>query len=690
MTKSNFGKYFRYKLGKSKSSIIIFAILNFLSTILPCIILFNHCNYVKTLIETYNDFDYYGPNIMENVYNIMKISAAVCMIMITVTTVKSVKIYYDRAAMDTLGCLPLSYGERFWGDLLSSFCANFISLAPFSVVTVILINAMKPLMNIILESAPYFSETTEIIEMIPYLVFVLMFVYIGIYAVTTFINSCCGKFGSAVLFSFVAMAVIPGIYTVYANYFFSFVIGADKYNEIASNVGMLPPFGSIFSIMMRFIDPGISYAEKFDLRYFIEQPRYPIVSIIVFAAFLAGAYFIGKKRKAEKTGESFMFKAVFHILSLTLLVLMIGAVYLSFFEKEGTIGIIKVLLISFLFYIILELSQNKSFKGFWKTVIRFSAVFGTCIAFVMIVKSTNSFNFYKKLPSEGSITEVRISGEYFYSGLIGDGNEGYIYKSKDSVSVILGEHKKLLMSDDIKTGSKLNITYITKGGGKFIRRYSVVNDSEAIKSFSKTVKALEEFDPSVLGILNNSDFSGMKADFDRLDGRSDLPHGIIRGDKLNELAELLRYDIENHYFEDSRSIGYLIFREKQSGTTLGNYRISEDYEETVKFLNDRSNYVDSYDDNPAGNSGTTIYSISYDTNKEEGLLTDIYISFSEDDPSEYAKELLSYIEPENSTDEYSPDIWVADDKYNGYGIRIENRNAAIRATIKLFREKYAR
>lgn len=237
-TNGNFVKYFLYKLDRRKSSIIIFAILNFLSTIMPCIILSNN---IKKGIRS-----------NANIFYLMTVSAVICMIMITRTTVKSLKIYHDRAVMDTLGCLPLSYGERFWGDLLSCICENFISLVPFSIISLIITNSIKSVMREISGTDMLSYVETYIPDMLSKLIIILIFVYIGIYAVTTFITSCCGKFGSSVLFSFVAMAVPPGIFTAYANYFFSFVTGADTYKEITLNVGMMPPFGVIFALAFHF------------------------------------------------------------------------------------------------------------------------------------------------------------------------------------------------------------------------------------------------------------------------------------------------------------------------------------------------------------------------------------------------------------------------------------------------------
>ena len=674
-TNGNFVKYFLYKLDRRKSSIIIFAILNFLSTIMPCIILSNN---IKKGIRS-----------NANIFYLMTVSAVICMIMITRTTVKSLKIYHDRAVMDTLGCLPLSYGERFWGDLLSCICENFISLVPFSIISLIITNSIKSVMREISGTDMLSYVETYIPDMLSKLIIILIFVYIGIYAVTTFITSCCGKFGSSVLFSFVAMAVPPGIFTAYANYFFSFVTGADTYKEITLNVGMMPPFGVIFALAFHFINPSTGYI--FNLDYFINQPRCWIVSILIIAAFIVGAYFIGEKRKAEKTGEEFMFKSVHSILSLTLIMMIIGVFSSNFSKDKGIVGILLILFVSFLVHIVIELTQNKKLKGFWKSFLRFAAVSGACFAFLTVVRMTNSFDFYKKLPSESSIKEVRVSGMYFFSATPFGENQEHIYRAKESVSEILSEHKKLLLSDGLETGDALKITYVDNSSGEFTRGYNIKNDDKPLKNFKDSINSLEEFDPSIFGVLNNSDFSGIEAVFNRHNSKDNtLPYGPVRSDKINELAKLLKYDLENNYFNDSETgrdtLGILYFRDEQSNkynNHPGDYRILTTYKDTIEFLNDPGNYVS------AGEETAAIYD-THCNNKSNSALAYISINVSEDDTSEYTKELLSYIEVKDTSGEYSADISIWDNYgVEKYGIRAENEKAAVKALLKLFREKYA-
>ena len=696
MSKSYFGRYFLYKLKHLKYLMIPFAILNFMTAVLPQIIMYNS---IKSQTD-YIGFDgfinvgfYFWDGADSVAFKVMGFFAAICAVMITVTTVRSVRIYHDRAAMDTLGCLPLSYRERFWGDLLSPVCANFISLIPFYCVSLIIESAAQPLIRYLDTSySNYMYSLTRAMHNISTFTLLLIIAYLGIYAVTAFISSCCGKFGTAVGFSFVAMAVIPGIYTIYANYFYTNAIGADAYWEICSKVGMLPPFGAVFSIFMRKIDPFITYEQQNDFNYLINRPVCFIVPLLVIAAFLLGAYYIGKKRKSEKTGEGFVFKSVFYVLAMTLLVMVIGLVSFPSIISNAiggakTASLYIILPLAFLFYSALEISQNGGFKGFWKTVIRYAATVGACLAFMTVVKETGALGYYKALPSENNIREIRVSGEYFYSNYME--TTEHVYKAPESVSTILSEHKKLLDGGGLTTGHKLFVTYVTKSGSEIRRGYTIEGADQPIRDFSYAVNSLQEFDPSVLGIIGNVDLDGWTAEFD-IYGRNEegLPEGDIRVEKLPELAVILRRDIENYYFDDSETgrstVGNMIFENEHGEWSV--YKILYTYEDTLAFLSDPSIYEEK--ENGEDKNTATSFHVTYIAgDSEDGLLSDISVTISADDTSGFAEDLWSYIEPTNNLNHNPPCFIITDDRGSkNYRIKYGFEYDAKKALLYLFRD----
>lgn len=695
MTKTNknyFGKYFRYKLGQSKPIIIIFALLNFFTAvILPYYLLAISGNYT-TKVNPDNPYELIAIQDFSYAFTPMFMVVIIGAIMITITTVLAMNIYHDRAAMDTLGSLPLSYRERFWGDVLSSMFVNFVSFIPSFCVSAILENIVfknKITQNGLIYN-PGYSSVKVISHSLTVFLLLTMISYIGVYAVTAFIKSCCGRIGTAVIFSFIAMVAVPGIYAVYGRYFYSYAVGVDMSNEICSKICLLPPFGFIFSLFMRQLDAFLSFEELNNLDYIIDRPVCIILPVLIIAAFFAGAYYVGKNRKAEKTGEGFVFKSVFYILLITLLIMVFGLTSSYLLVEKGAFGLLVIVILSFVLYFALEFSQHKSFKGSWKTVIRYAAVLGACIAFMTVVRATDAFGYSKKLPKMSSIKEIHVSGEYFFSEYGVLGAEGHTYRSADSVSAILNEHKKLLEEDDLKTGYKLVIRYVTKGGREITRGYNMfTNGDEPIKNFSYAVRDLKEFDPSILGVLGRSDFSGLEAEFHRYDSDDHgLPSGYLRRDKTEEFAEILRSDIENFYFDDSETrkntVGDVRFYNIKDNYhfSLNTYMILDVYEATIEFLSDPENYVVSdKKDEPK------IYHVSYKTNGLEGTLSNISVTVSKDDTSEYAKELLSYIKPTHSINSTPPCFIIRDE--NGdimYEISRENEQAAIKAMLDLLRE----
>ena len=392
---------------------------------------------------------------------------------------------------------------------------------------------------------------------------------------------------------------------------------------------------------------------------------------------MLGAYLIGKKRKAEKTGEGFVFKSVFYVLVMTLLMLVVGLTTIQTYDNKS-ISWAVILPLAFVIYSALEVSQNNGFKGFWKTVIRFAAVTGACAAFMAVIRETGSFGYYKVLPTESSIKEVRVAGDYFYSSEWSMNVTYHTYRSDESVSAILNEHKKLLETDGLKTGHKLIIAYTTRGGGEVRRGYTVENNEDddlPIENFSDTVNGLQEFDPSVLGVLGGSDFSEWTVEYSLYGSDKDV---YIREDKVAELAEILRNDIRNYYFDNALSkentVGVLRFR--GSGEY---YLILNVYEATLEFLNDPANFEDRIEAN-----SIEYFNVIYRT-KEEGVLSEISVTVSTSDTRECAKELLSYIVPTHNIN-HTPPCFIIEDSNRDGMYKITDEKAVIKAMLELFRE----
>lgn len=644
MTKG-FKKYFCYKLSKCRRSMIFFAILNILGVLLPSVLMnFSYSDMLRSIEE----LEGFSIGIL-NSYDFSLISlslvfaaAAVSIIVITVTMINSMKLYNNRACVDTLGSLPISYRERFFGDLLSGIFSNFISFVPCFLISLIFLGGMRDPKYAAIERY-YVYDYLRIPRMIIGLFLMTMLIYLGVYAVTMFVSSCCGKKGSAVLYSLIAMAALPGIFIVYGNEMLSRVIGMDAYFELMKNIGMLPPFGPAVSVLM-----ANSYDTylPLDPKYFMlnENPLHLVIFLIITAAFIAGAYFIGKRRRAENVGEGFVFKSAYHVLTMTFMVLLIGASFVGYSNFMEGPGVPWVLLFTFLVYAALEISQNykkdkgiKGFKGFWKSLVRYAAVFGACLGFFAIVKSTNSFNMYKFLPSAASVKEIRLSGEYFYNTRRSTEKQ-YVLDTKAAVSDILSEHESLLNSNGVETGEELKIVYVLNNGQEIMRNYSVTSkENDVVKMFSDAARNLPDFDYGYLGIIDKPNLTDYSFSFFK-NGHS---RKYIREEKLSELAEILRNDIKtnyslsglNHYYGS-----FMITEKNQKHDYENDIYVLPSYTATIEFIENPENYT-----TEEIKSEMEKYVIIYGS---EDVSIRVYVSTEDTSPA--AKELLSYIKPRDN------------------------------------------
>lgn len=671
---SNFGTYYRYQMSKKIPLMIVFAVLNFISTaLLSLIVLISFNNMADDLPGM---FYYIEP--LSFIGMIFTSALCISIIMIVVSTAMSLKLYHKRAAMDTLGSLPLSYTDRFWGDFLSLITSNIISLVPFSIIAVFLNNALKRPISTISDNDLYFYREYGLLSsMMNGFLITFIMVYIGVYAATMLISSCCGKCGSAIAFSLISIVMLPGIFTTYGDYFFMNIIGADSNAEIVESVGMLPPLGPVFSII-------ISASNGLNIRFLTQQPQCLVIFLLLCAAMIAGAYFIGKRRRAEMIGESFVFRSVRHVISLTLIVMMIGVFSANFSFDKGVNGFIYVLLITFVIYFILEISQTKSFKRFWVVILRYACVLVVCMAFLSLVRSTNSFGAYKILPSKESVKEIKISGKYFYTQTeFGNKEKEYVFRAEESVSGILEEHAKLLQDKSISGGYSIKISYRLKGGQKITRCYGGADT--LIKGFSDAVKQLPDYSLGSLGLLDRTDFTGYNARYSSYNDNT--TNGVIRSDKITELAEALRYDIENNYAEGS-SVGYVRFYLSEDDDHFysrdGYYEIYDCYEKSLAFFGDVDNFRASDSENEI-----TAYRVSFQNMASRDEVVAVIVNV--DDTSAAAKELLSYIQPRKGNSYSGGEIYVraVGDRYSDFEIDPEKTDEALKAMFTLFREKYA-
>lgn len=729
LKKSFFKDYFLYKLRGFRGTAVASAVMNFFSTTFlgaGCLLL------VYLGSSAYEGYDPFGGGygllfLSYVILGIFLLAAAVETIIVTFSPLRAFRSYNRRPVADMIGCLPLTYSQRFWGDFLSGLCANLISFIPCAAAGIPFMAAAQ---SIARKSADMSVDITPDYVVPTYLsVILLLFVgYLAAYAVSCFIAACCGRAGTSAVYTLISLFIPAGFALIYGFCVFGDAVGVNVMTEVSNALSAIPPVGVWASVIARAFDARRSYRVFRSLWYLTDQPVYLVVSLLIIAALIVGAYLLGKRRKCERTGGDFVFRGAYHVISTALAAFVIG---FFFMVKEFSFSIINfgernVELIDIVFsagaafvvYAVAELVHTRSFGKLWQTALKFAGICAVCFGTIALAQNTGGFGAEKRLPVRSAIAEVRVSGS---SMLYRRWDDALIYRSNEAISAILEENKRIVNNagDNICTGDALTITYMLKDGRTVTRGYSsdydaVTNEmrSKILADACANIRKLTPTDSSALGFIDDPRYDSISIryikyahDNNTAENASDtnVPEKTVyvTEGKEDELMELLKNDtLFNHKGEytSKNSVGTVWIEYTVDGAPgFATYYILDDYADTLAFLDDPENLRGS----PAAEEEFiyffSVYSnVDYDeAGRAVGLMPikEFRLTVSSADDSEAARELLSFAAPyDEMVDEVSDYITVHSSSPQGgaLGVRKRDESAVIRAMVKYARESAER
>lgn len=683
MKKSFFGDYILYKLRGMRSMAVASAVMNFLSTTLLGAAAFY---YVVTMNKYLTLEDDSAKWLLENqapiVITAALIVACAAIVGLTIVVIFTPASVFDffvkRDRIDTLGCLPLTYRQRFWGDFLSGLGVHMISFVPFSAIGLLFCAIAHGSMSD--ASKEYFSDMVVYNSAVirnafvkAYLSYILLlFVgYMGAYAVSCFVTVCCGRTFNAKACSLICQILPAGLVTVYCSCAFMKTVGVDIYDEWTKAIAVIPPVGTWVSAIFRggsnttaFNDIGVRLERAF---FLCKQPWYLAVIAVILAALIIGAYFLGKLRRNERTGRDFVFKGAYYVLSVMTVVFIIGIIQMTRDAMPWmfSLGSIFAIIAAFVLYAAIEFIHTRSFKLIWLTALKFTAICLACQGFFLLAHNTGGFGAAKYLPPRALISEVRISGNKIIDPLISRSDEYYIYRSDEAISTILSEHEKLIgETSNVRTGNDIGITYVLKNGGEVVRGYGTtyvdgVALSETFAEMCGAIRQLTPTDSSVLGFVDDPQYDKIEIAYYKMTHDKEL--GSVRSGAVyvaegreDEFMELLKHDIINNYTWYQSRVGEINIRHSLNGTgDWEQYFVHEKYADTIAFLDDPANMTDKPKEEPK----EFVYHITFswgcqdmesDPNVPHGggeTLSHMIVIFSSTDESAEAKELIGYLRP---------------------------------------------
>lgn len=697
LKQSFFKEYFSYKLRSLKGFNITFLAMNFMVTVVFALVVMISCIELKNdelgIGGRYYLYSHRSYWMMGILFLIFIAENALIMIMAAV----NMKLCHNRSAMDTIGGLPLTVDQRFFGDFLSGFSSFaptfFIGCIPALIMMAVIQFGVSPeyqAANIAQGSSRiYLAEPFEDkFVLIGFLTIVTMFLCLAAsYTIACFVTSCSGKLNTSIIFSFGLALALPLISIFYNGFIVNNSIGV-QIDSLYDFAGMLPPVGTIFQLYGSFANYLL-----FDYTYPTASPNV-IIMLAVTILPAVGAYFISKKRKAERVDKPFIFKPLYTAASFVLTVTAAGMVLYGL-ELPWLFLTISVFTLAACIFI--EYAGSHSKRTLWKGLVRFGVSAAVCTLFGVIVYNTYGFNFGKKLPDEKKIQSVSVGGSYFQ-------NYGLFYETYDEpaiISAVLSEHKKII--DEIDEFPRYNenkfntrfqervyIQYHMKNGSEILRDYDSWNEKSMalLENFSNTILGMPEvFNRTTLGILNMP-CSSISYDEDSYD--HDSPVYAIKPSLQDEFIECLKSDLLNrpngYTAPESKHPSYIYYSYIDSSgkievLSIRLYRIDKN---TLDFLSNSDNYTTEVSITVEGNAHYQVY--YYADGMKIGV-NDATITFDFDPDTPAKRELVSYFETEYTAADDLSDKFRIEADGKRLKVKPENEQAALTILIKLVKEQ---
>lgn len=703
LKQSFFKEYFRHKLSTLKGFNITLAIMNFFVTTVSALVLLISCIALRNEALGY-DSSYYRDYVLTSwMMGILFLTFIAENIVIMVMAAVNMRSCHSRSAMDTIGGLPLTVKQRFFGDFLSglaSFASTFlIGCIPAFIMMAVIQFKISPEFHAAKiangSTVTYLiSDYQDKFVLLGFLVGITMFICLAAsYSVACFVTSCCGRLNTSIIFTFVVTAAIPLIFGTYGAYIFNNSTGVTGGDYIRA-VNMFPPVGTVYHVFYSFVHGLFE-----DFEFAVRTPK-----VIVMLAFVIlpalGAYLVSMKRKAEGVDKPFIHKSAYTVITFLISVTACGLILANISIPAF---VFPVFVFTAAACIFIEYIRSHSKRTFWKGLVRLVISAAVCVGFALIVHATNGFDIGKKLPDENKIEAVSFTGDYFY-------DKGYRSEAQDDKNVIsrvLSEHKKIIdNSDEFRAGGdtwswgeqykSLTIIYAMKDGSSIRRRY-ISKSEEGIKLIEDFGKALlempEVYNRTTLGTIGNPDLSCVKIEYCYYDEDYMKQYFIIKESARDEFISCLREDLLNRskQFEDNstRTRKYIDYFYINASGSIESITVDlrESDVKTNAFLSDPNNFGTQISVTIDENASyyVSYYADGFDAEADAYATLSAYFY-----PDSAAKrELASYFETEYTTDgDYSDKFHIeCGGKY--LKIKTENEHAALTAFINIIKEQQA-
>ena len=404
--KSFFKEYLIYRIKAQKTNLILCCILNALT--LPLFVIAQLKGFDGSLSEFYF-FGTYFPIIC----GIFLITLA------AVGAASSFEYYSNKTLTDTIGSLPLPYRHRFWGDFISGYIANVAPVIPFALISAVFAGANSEYKEFFAKQQ--FSAFRFMLCMTFTLVIALTFTYL--FAVL--VISACGRAVKSVLFSVFGTGALAGTVTGIAGVFAVGMLGVNPAGYMFTAARFVPPFGSVIELMhgVNFLNEAsfeVYNGEWWDPEMGLggifanSDILYILYYVILGAGLTLGAYYLGKRRRSERTGSAFAVRPMFYVISSLFSAAAVFLATVMLVDSGNSFGekLIMAAGAGGLACIVSVVMYLPKLKRLPECILCGMLSVGFSVGAVALIKGTGSFGLAYLPENANEIEHIRVNYEY--------------------------------------------------------------------------------------------------------------------------------------------------------------------------------------------------------------------------------------------------------------------------------------
>ncbi len=513
---SKFGTYFLYKLRTLRPLIILNGIFALLSYPFAGGILVGYASIEQKMLHFREQPGYYENNMFESAeylamretetlfegLMIMSMIVGVAMlvgmfIMSYAIISKSFRWLYKKTIVDMDYSLPVSDETRFFGDILASFAGSLVPhlIAVFS-GSILFRVAMS-----------FVEDDSDVVALLDCLLpeqamYTGLFSCIMFMAFSLFVISLCGRGAEARMYPFVITGIVPVIHIICRQISLTNVYGLSySMFDIAEmlNISGTSPLGLIF-VSILYIFGSSSYR--------LEEARLPlfragigITALVITMGLFVAAYFLIKKRRAERVGSPYVFNIVKTIIPALVTFAVVLPFMLVTFEMTtdwdeansytpSAVGVVvAMIIVTFILYVIMELISGKGFKRFHITLLKYIATMAVSLLICFGLHASNGFGIGNYVPDINDVAEISFSLDDNHS----NNRLGGVVLDEDSIGRIIEVHEShpKQPNEDDTYRFTFSVDYRMKDGTIVYRDYRITE--EQYKDYTQRILSPETF-----------------------------------------------------------------------------------------------------------------------------------------------------------------------------------------------------